>query len=391
MALTTGSTDTFEHSLSWLEISASALRHNVTQFKSLIGARVQLYAVVKSNAYGHGMILVASQVLAAGADGLAVNSIDEVIQLRRQGIEAPILILGYVGLADLPAVLHYGAEPVLYNIESLIRLRDLAAGMGRIGPVHLKIETGTNRQGIFTGQLKDFLDLIEDSPSLQLRGISTHFANIEDTTVHTYAEQQIAIFEGVKREIEARGFNGLRCHAACTAAAVLFPRTYFDLVRVGIGLYGLWSSKETYLSALMKFREPLELIPVLRWKTRIAQIKNVPRGSYIGYGCSYRTTRDTVLAVLPIGYFEGYSRAFSNAAHVLIHGKRAPIRGRICMNICMADISDIPDVKVEDEVVLLGRDGEEEVSADFLAGLAHSINYEIVSRISSVLPRVLVD
>jgi alanine racemase len=179
-------------------------------------------------------------------------------------------------------------------------------------------------------------------------------------------------------------------HTAATAATVLFPKTHFTMVRAGIGVYGLWPSRETYLSALLEKRPVPELLPVLSWKTRVVQLKTLPEGSSVGYGCTYKTTRQTQVAVLPVGYADGYDRALGNAAHVLVRGKRAGIMGRVCMNMVMADVTDIADVRLEDEVVLLGSSGPETVSAELMASWAGTINYEIVTRISPLLPRRVV-
>jgi alanine racemase len=177
---------------------------------------------------------------------------------------------------------------------------------------------------------------------------------------------------------------------ACSAAAILFPETYFNLARVGIGLYGLWPSRETLVSCRQRGQEPLKLKPVLSWRARVAQIKSVPVGAYIGYGCTYRTTRPTCLAIIPVGYYDGYDRSLSNASYVLIKGKRAPLRGRVCMNFIMVDITDIPGVALEDRVTLLGVDGREKITADQLASLAGTISYEIVTRLNPAIPRFIV-
>jgi alanine racemase len=177
---------------------------------------------------------------------------------------------------------------------------------------------------------------------------------------------------------------------SCTAAVILFPETWFNLVRVGIGLYGLWPSKETYLSCLEKRRDPLSLRPVLSWKARVAQIKKVPKDALVGYGGTYKTTRPTTLAVVPVGYYDGYARSLSNSSHVLIKGRRAALRGRVAMNFLTADVTDIPGVGLEEEVTLIGRDGAEEISADNLAALAGTISYEVLARINPLVPRMVV-
>lgn len=209
-------------------------------------------------------------------------------------------------------------------------------------------------------------------------------------TEHKFAERQLNCFLAACRLLEESGIQVPIRHTACTAAAILFPRTFFNLARVGIGLYGLWPSKETRVSAQQVGISLNELEPALTWKTRIAQIKAVHAGASIGYGCTDQATQETKIAVLPIGYYEGYDRGLSGIGYVLIRGRRAPVRGRVCMNMTMVDVTNIPQVCLEDEVVLLGRQGEEAVSAETLAGKIGSISYEVLSRINPRIPRIIV-
>ncbi len=371
-------------SLVWVELKAEAPDHNLRELRqSSEGALI--CAVVKSNAYGHGVAEIVS--LLPSADWFAVNSLEEGIDLRRLGVEKPILLLGHVPLTKLVEAVRYRLRLTLYNRESLKTLAKLNMAAEEAFPVHLKLETGTGRQGLLPEDLDNFLEDFSAVPGLMLEGVLTHFANIEDTLNHDYAQDQLGRFRRGVDRIFALGFEPPLIHAACTAAAILFPETYFDMLRVGIGLYGLWPSRETYLSALMGQRPVPKLEPVLSWKTRIVQIKTLPEGHYVGYGCTYKTTRSTKVAVLPVGYADGYDRSLGNNAYVLVRGKRAPVIGRVCMNLCMIDVSDIPQVALEDEVFLLGRDGAEEISAETLAGWAGTINYEIVTRISPLLER----
>jgi alanine racemase len=276
----------------------------------------------------------------------------------------------------------------VYNQETVKRIEGIGKKTRKKILIHIKVETGTNRQGIDGKELSSLLDLIARCPSITLEGISSHFANIEDTTDHTYAQYQLDQFLSIEKEYFATRVP-LR-HIACSAAILLFPETYFEMVRSGIALYGLWPSKQTKVSYSMKGKKIPELKPVLSWKTRIAQIKTVADGSYISYGCTFRTTRQSKIAVLPVGYYDGYLRAFSNVSHVLIKGRRAPVRGRVCMNITLVDVTDIGNVSLEDEVVLIGTQGDEEISADHLAGLAGTINYEIVTGINPSLERKII-
>jgi len=300
------------------------------------------------------------------------------------------MVMGYVPLDRLAGVVDHDLDLVVYNEAALEPLERAAAQADRPARVHLKIETGTHRQGIAEADVPSFAGRVDASPGLELRGISTHFANIEDTTDHGFARTQIEAFERVHATLREAGHEVPLRHAACSAAALLFDRTHLDLARVGISLYGLWPSKETYVSCLEHGRPTLDLRPVMSWKTRVAQVKAVPEGAFVGYGCTYRTTRDSRIAVLPVGYFEGYDRGLSGVAHVLVRGRRAPVRGRVCMNMCMVDVTDVPGVEVEDEVVLLGRQGDERISAEQLAQWCGTITYEIVCRIHPSLPRVVV-
>ncbi len=367
-------------SLSWLEIDAGALANNIGRFRALLPPTTRLMAVVKGEAYGHGMLPAARVALRAGADWLGVFNLTEALELRRSGVTAPILIMGYVPLADLSQAVELDVAVTVSSLETLRALAEAGHVEGRPARVHLKLETGTHRLGFMREDLGRALELMRGERWLKLEGAHTHFANIEDTTEHDVARAQLARFEELLRLIREAGFEVEFPHTACTAAAVLFPKTYFALARVGIGFYGLWPSKETFLSALQAGREPLVLQPAMSWKTRVAQVKTVPRGAYVGYGCSYRCTRETRLAILPVGYSNGYDRRLSNTAHVLVRGQRAPLRGRVCMNLCMVDVSDIPDVALEDEVVLLGRQGEECITPEQMAAWAGTINYEIVAR-----------
>jgi alanine racemase len=257
--------------------------------------------------------------------------------------------------------------------------------------VHLKVETGTHRQGIEGDDLEDLLEYLRTVPRLQVEGVYTHFANIEDTTDHGYALRQAERFRMALAEVEAAGFHQAKRHAACSAAIALFPETHLDMVRLGISQYGIWSSKETRVS-FQNLHETAEstLRPVLSWKARVSQVKWIPADAYVGYGCTYQTTRRTRLAVLPVGYGDGYDRHLSNTAHVLVRGCRAPVLGRVCMNLTMIDVTDVPGVAVEDEVVLLGRQGENEVTAEQLAALVGTISYEILARLAGHLARVVV-
>ena len=376
--------------LNWVEIDAAALRRNIAEFRRRLGPGPKLGAVVKSNAYGHGILEVAGIAAEAGADWLCVNNVQEGVVLREAGFDTPVVILGYVPLEALDEVAARRLDLVVYNRETVEALDRAAAARGTTVGVHLKVETGTNRQGVLERDVPAFVEAIRAAQALRLAGVSSHFANIEDTTNHAFAESQIAAFTRITEEVARLEPSPVLRHIACSAAVLLFNRTHLDLARVGISLYGVWPSKETYVSCLERGKPSLDLKPVLSWKTRIAQVKDVPEGAYVGYGCTWRATRPTRIAVLPVGYFEGYDRELSGLAHVLVRGKRSQLRGRVCMNMCMVDVTDIPGATLEDEVVLLGAQGDERITAEQLAAWRGTISYEILSRIHPSLPRIVV-
>lgn len=374
--------------LSWAEISQGALEHNIKVLRKRVGSQIILAPSVKANAYGHGMKEISKMALKAGADWLCVNALFEAEILRKSGIKAPIYIMGYVLKQDLPDAVRLKARVVTYNRETIVELAKAARKQKAKVKVHLKVETGNNRQGIPIEKIFDFVEFARKFPRIEIEGLATHFANIEDATNGRYARFQLENFKRTLAALCARGINIPIPHCANSAATILFPETHFGMVRPGIAVYGLWPSPEVKAVAKKK-HQLISLKPIISWKTRIAQIKEIPKGSFVGYGCTYKTKRKTRLAILPVGYYDGYDRGFSNVSHVLIDGKRAPVRGRVCMNITMVDVTDIPIVRVEDPVTLLGRDGREEISAEYLADLIGTINYEITTRIHEGIPRII--
>ena len=380
----------------WVEISKNALTGNVRAFRKHVGNKTAVMAVVKSNAYGHGLVPVAQLADAEGAAWFGVDNVDEGIALRQAGIAKPILILGYTLNGRLKDCVDHRLSFVVYNLETVNALRALKLKKIPTNPplsakaafVHLKIETGTTRQGISGAELRKLAQELKKTPGVVIEGASTHFANIEDTTDHSYAEQQRIRFQEGLSILEKEGIDPPWKHAACSAATVLFPDTYFNIVRLGISMYGLWSSKETLAVAKQKHRL-LKLMPVLTWKTIVAQVKKVKKGTPVSYGLTERVTRDSKLAVLPIGYWDGYDRKLSSVGHVLIRGRRCKIMGRVCMNMCVVDVTDVPNVRVEDEVVLIGSQKKEYLSADEVASQCGTINYELVTRVNPMIPRIV--
>lgn len=377
------------HAPSWITIDRQALSRNLQFFRNKMGEKSRLFPVIKSNAYGHGINIVA-ELLEKQADGFCVHSLQEALVLKTG---KPILVLGHLGndaKALAPLLRHPG---IMLTISSQTQLETVATAAKAVGTrprLYVKLETGTNRLGLLPSDALAVIDRITGEPALQFAGISTHFANIEDTTDHAFARGQLDRLLTFRDQLGTT--EPVELHAACSAAALLFHDTHLDLVRLGISLYGYFSSRETLVSYRQSTGHRANgLSPVLSWYTRPIQVKAVPAGAYIGYGLTYRTPRDSRIAVLPVGYADGYDRAIAPAGHVLVNGQRAPIRGRICMNMFMVDVTDIPDVTRESRIILLGRDGEEQITAETLADWAGTIHYEMLARINPEIPRLVMD
>lgn len=367
------------------------MAHNLRLFRRLLQPGTGVVAVVKANAYGHGVGQVVPVLEGVGVDMYAVHSLAEAVEARACGATKPILIMGYLTPGQIAHMTDPSMHVLLSSRQVLENLAARSAELGVSWPVHIKVDTGTHRQGVPPVEAAELASKAKDA-GLSVVGVATHFANIEDTTDHSYAFLQLRRFREALQLVEQKVGPMPYVHAACSAAALLFRETDFSMVRLGISLYGHWPSRETYVSWLLAHgRDGIALKPVLSWRARLGQVKTVGAREPIGYGLSYRTTRPTKLAVLPVGYAEGYPRALSNRASVLVRGRRAPVLGRVCMNITMVDVTDIPEAQEGDVATLIGADGDEQVTAEELAELAGTINYEILARLSPQLPRLLTD
>jgi alanine racemase len=380
---------------SWCEISAHAMRANIEMLRQRIGANVILGVVVKSDAFGHGLLPCAREFLAAGTDWLIVNFAYEAVKLRQAGIDAPIYICGNVSAAQAPLVAEARSRVVLYDADVAQALAAAGRAIGHSVPVHLKIETGTHRQGLQIDDALKLARLVSQLEGIVLEGIATHYADIEDTTDHRFAHEQLAQLREAHRAFQQAGFDLSMVHSANSAATILWPQTHGSMVRVGIAAYGLFPSRETYVKVLQTSADRRDgfipnLQPVLSWRARVVQVKDVPMGGYISYGRTFRATYPMRIAVLPLGYHEGFDRRLSNLGYVLINGMRSPIRGRVCMNMTMVDVTHIPNVQVGSIATLLGRDGDEQITAEQLAAWMGTINYEVIARIHPSQPRLIV-
>jgi alanine racemase len=371
--------------LTRVEIDKNALSENIKTLRKIIGRDVILCPCIKANAYGHGLVQVAKIFIQSGADFLGVNSLYEARTLRKNGIQSPIYVLGYISLDQIKEAIDLDLRFVCYNYETLDRISEVM-GKNEV-KIHLKVETGNNRQGLGINEIRDFAEYARDK-NIAVEGITTHFANIEDTTDQSYAMKQFYKFSESIRILNNAGFEVPYRHCANSAATMLFDKVKLTMVRPGIACYGMWPSGETLVSVLNRGKD-IELKPAFTWKSKIAQIKTVPENEFIGYGLTYKTSRTTKLGIVPVGYYDGFDRGLKGA-YVLVKGKRAYVRGRICMNIIMVDLTDISEVNLEDEVVLIGRQGEEFISAELFAKWADTINYEVCCRVNENIPRIQV-
>lgn len=362
--------------VTWAEIDLDAIEHNVRMFKRHVGGAVKLFAVVKANAYGHGAAPVARAALQAGAEMLAVHRVIEGVELRRAGIGAPALIMGYTPPDGAEAVVAHRLTPSLMSIEFARALSGRAAAAGAVVPVHVKIDTGMSRYGIFPEETLSFLDALQALPSLRLEGLFTHFATA-DWIDPANTLRQLEVFLQVRQAAAAAGFVFSMAHTANSAATMRLPQAHLDAVRPGIALYGMDPSSE--------WPPVFEIRPALAFKSTVSRVRMLPVGAGVSYSRTHITERPTRAALVPVGYGDGYHRLLSNRGEVLIRGRRAPIIGRVCMDQFVVDASGIPDAAPDDQVVLVGRQGSEQIRAEDVALRSETINYEVTT---GLLPRV---
>ena len=378
----------------WIEVSASSLRHNIVTLRELVDPNVCLAATVKANAYGHGATQAGKIFLAAGADWLSVHSLDEALDLRAAGIQAPLYILGFVPTERLSEVIEHDIDLVLYDESRLREIARQAKAKQVPAKIHLKLETGLHRQGVSTDEVVRLAQFIKGNEWLLLRGITSHFANIEDTSASDFAELQYRRFSTCLQQLKQQDITPEFHHMANSAAAMLYPGMHGNLVRPGIACYGIWPSRTTRQQAEAN-RPSITLRPAFTWKALVSQVKHIGPGDTVGYGRTYTPATPTRIAVIPVGYYEGFDRRAGNEGYVLIGGQRAPVVGRVSMNNIMVDCSDCGPVRPEDEVVLLGRQGEAEITAEEVAAWTDRIVYEVPTRIgatlSATIPRIVVE
>lgn len=368
----------------WAEVDLDAIAHNAWEIRRMTGRHAEVMGVVKADAYGHGAMQVARTLLDNGVTRLAVSMLDEAIQLRRSGIEVPILILSYTDPARAEEIIEYDVTQTVFSHDLAQALSDTAVRLGKKVKIHIKIDTGMTRVGFMPGYsaVKNVLQ-ISKLPHIIIEGLFTHFASADEQD-KSYTYMQFERFMSICNELSRVGLYIPVKHAANSAAWMEFPEMHLDMVRPGIILYGLYPSDEVD-------RSRIHLKPAMTLKANVILVKDVEKGTSISYGRMFTTSRDSRIATIPIGYADGFSRLLNGKAQVLINGELAPVCGKICMDQCMVDVTHLKnEVHVGDEVVLFGKQGGEEISVDSIAASIGTINYEIVCIVGKRIPRVYI-
>lgn len=366
------------------EINLDNLKHNFLEIRKAAAPRARICAVVKADGYGHGALEVSRTAIECGASYLAVAFLDEALQLREHGIKTPILILGFTPEEQFDKIVEHDITQTVYNIKSARILSEEAKRKGKKAKIHIKLDTGMSRIGFQAepSSLDEITQLFA-MEGLEVEGMFTHFAKADEKD-KTFTQNQFKKYVAIARALEEQGFKIPIKHVANSAAIMELPHTHLDMVRPGIILYGLYPSDEVD-------RTKIDLKPVMTLKTRVSHVKVLGPGRAISYGGTFITSRQSIIATLPVGYADGYSRLLSSKASVIIKGQRAPVVGRVCMDQCMVDVTDVKgSVEPGEDVVLFGGAGENTVSTDEIANIMGTINYEVVCGVSKRVPRVYI-
>lgn len=367
-------------------IDLNKLDMNIRALKNLIKvnqSNAGYMAVVKANAYGHGAIEVGSQAIESGANWLGVAIAEEGVELREAGIEAPILVLGAMAENAAKLIVEYDLVQTVFSIDTAKLLNDLGRKYDKRIPIHIKLDTGMGRIGIRSEkELVRFLELTKNLPYIDHQGIFTHLA-VADEKDKSFTQEQCRRFRNMLAICKAHDIDFKYIHAANSAATIGYPNTYFDLVREGIAMYGYYPSNQINT-------EKVSISPILEWHSKIVYIKEVEAGTSIGYGRTFVADRAMKIATIPVGYADGYNRLLSNRGHVLVGGQKAPIVGRICMDQTMIDISHISNATKGDDVILIGSQEQNIITADDIAALCHTIPHEVLTSISPRVDRLYI-
>ncbi|KPQ00683.1 MAG: alanine racemase [Bacteroidetes bacterium HLUCCA01] len=377
-----------------IEISRSALEQNYAFLRRKIGRDTLLSSVVKGNAYGHTIEVFVPLAESCGVQHFSVFSADEAWQVKQvASAGTDVMIMGSIPDEALEWSVEQEIEVVVFEADRLERLLAAAGKVGKKARIHLEVETGLNRTGFEPAAFDKLSGLLRSNAGRwELKGICTHYAGAESTGNYLRVRRQIKRFRNAVEELSERGVRAGRLHTACSAAALTYPETTMDMVRIGIAQYGFWPSRETWMHHyLKKPGEPDPLQRVMSWKSTVMSVKDVPAGDFIGYGTSYLASIPTRIATVPVGYTHGFARSLSNLGRVIVGGHRTAVVGLINMNMMMIDITEVPSVKRGDEVVIVGLQQDQEISVSSFSELSQNLNYETLVRLPAGIPRVVVD
>ncbi|SKA87163.1 alanine racemase [Clostridium sp. USBA 49] len=364
----------------WAEVNLDNLAHNMREIRKISKSK-DIIAVIKADGYGHGALDIAPTLLENGATKIAVAVLNEAIELRRGGIKAPIIILGFTPPSLIDMLLRYDIEQTVYSYELAKEISNMAQKKNKKAKIHIALDTGMGRIGFLPNdESVEDVYKISKLPNIIIEGLYSHFSTADEED-KTYTELQLKKFNEFYDKLIKKGIKINIRHIANSAAIIDLPKSHFEAVRPGVILYGYYPSEEVS-------REKINLKPVMSLKTNIVHIKKLPAGEYIGYGRKFKTNRESIIATLPVGYADGYTRFLFEKAKVIINGSFAPVVGRICMDQCMVDVTDIKNVQLGDEVILLGEKDNLKFDADDIAKLIGTINYEVTCMISKRVPRV---
>ncbi|OGB74517.1 alanine racemase [candidate division Kazan bacterium RBG_13_50_9] len=378
--------------LAWINVDLRAIDYNIKQVKRLLKPATKLIAIVKSNAYGHGIFEVALQAIRSGVDMLGVVNASEALLLRKKGIIRPIVVMGAITKEEMLELVKEKVSFLVHSRRSFLDANSVALITRRRVLVHIKLETGINRMGFTFDEALQVIKAIKQRRHLTLEGIWTHLASVEELN-KSYTKMQLFQFEKLLNRLSK---NGVRINeipyisTAASAAAMLVLESRYTAVRLGISMYGLWPSRgvAAWAKKDLRGKRRVTLKPALKYRTRLVATRRIPAGSYVGYGCSFQAPKAMTVGVVPVGYAEGIDRSLSNMGFMLLKGAVVSIVGRVCMNMTILDISRRPKSKPGDEVVIIGRSGGKEITATDFADWAGTINYEVVTRIPESIPRI---
>ena len=367
------------HRPTWVEIDLNALRHNLLAIRKWVGPQIKILGIVKADAYGHGDYEVSRVLLNNGVEMLGIAILEEGIQLRDEGIKAPLLLLGGIFEEQIDSIMHYDLIPTVYDLKLAEVLSKKATYFNKKLKVHVYVDTGMGSIGVKYDKAVEFVKFVKNMKNLFIEGIFTHCSS-SDEKDSAFTNLQIKKFRDVLTALDSMKVCIPLRHMANSGAILGYPEAYFNMVRPGLSLYGLYSSED--------ISRDIGIRPVMSFKTRIIHIKNMESGDVVGYGRTYRITKPTRVATLPLGYDDGYNRLFSNQGEVIIRGKKASIVGRVCMDQCFIDVTNIKDVSVGDEVVLYGSQAQESIPIESIAKQLNTIPYEVTCSISKRVPRI---